>query len=70
MEKQIVQGSYWLGLVSFVIALVLRGCSALGLGPAEVLKGVSYMTFYKGALILFVLAIATASLAASKSEKA
>lgn len=62
MEKRIVDLSYWLGLLSAVIALILRGLNALAvLVPAAVeQKGSVYMSFYKGALLFFLIAIATA----------
>ena len=61
MEKQIAHWSYWLGLVCFAIALAWRALNALGVGPVGILQGVSYMTFYKGTLLLLVTAIATAN---------
>jgi len=62
MEKQIANWSYWLGLASAVIALLLRACNALGiLVPHAVVQGqtVWYMSFYKGALLFFLIAIAS-----------
>jgi hypothetical protein len=62
MERQIATLSYWLGLASAVIALLLRACNALGiLVPHAVVQGqtVWYMSFYKGALLFFLIAIAS-----------
>jgi hypothetical protein len=64
MEKHIIQWSYWLGMVSAVIALALRAFNAFGIWlPAAFTQGrtVWYMSFYKGALLFFVIAIATAN---------
>jgi len=70
VEKQIVTGSYWLGLVCSLIALGLRFLDVFGLLP-PLLRGpvVSYMSIYKGALMLFLIAIATASYAGVCGEK-
>ncbi len=71
MEKLISRFSYWLGLVSTAIALVMRGLNALGIGlPEKVIPGVTiwYSSFYKGALLLLLVAIATANFAWLKSQ--
>ncbi len=72
MEKQIVTVSYWLGLLSSLIALGLRALSIFGiLSPRVVEQGKTlwYMSFYKGALLFFLIAIATASYASVRCEK-
>lgn len=72
MEKHIVKWSYWLGIVSAVIALVLRGLNAVGLlRPTVIVQGstVWYMSFYKGAFLFFLIAIATANYLWSRSQK-
>jgi hypothetical protein len=64
VEKYIVKWSYWLGMVSAVIALVMRAFNAFGIWlPTAVAQGrtVWYMSFYKGAFLFFVMAIATAN---------
>jgi hypothetical protein len=72
MEKHIIQGSYWLGMVSAVMALILRSLNAFGIWlPASFAQGrtVWYMSFYKGALLFFVIAIATANLIWSRRQQ-
>ena len=72
MEKQIVTGSYWLGLLCSLIALALRSLNAFGiLTPTVVQQGKTlwYMSFFKGALLFFLIAIATASYASVRGEK-
>jgi len=72
VEKQIVTGSYWLGLLSSLIALVLRSLNIFGILPPNVVqqgKTLWYMCFYKGALLFFLIAIATASYASVRGEK-
>ena len=72
MEKHILRWSYWLGIVSLVIAAVWKALSALGLRlPMLFTKDqtIFYLTFYKASLLLLVAAIATASYASSKSQR-
>jgi hypothetical protein len=72
VHKQIVTLSYWLGLLSSLIALGLRTFNAFGmLAPGVVQQGrtIWYMSFFKGALLFFLIAIATASYASVRGEK-
>ncbi len=64
MEKHIIKWSYRLGMVSALIALVMRTFNAFGVWlPRTVVQGstIWYMSFYKGALLFFVIAIAMAN---------
>jgi len=63
VEKHLVTWSYWLGIASFAVALVWKAWSAFGmlLPKSMVTSTVSYMTFYKGGLLLFLMTIATAN---------
>lgn len=73
MEKQITTISYWLGVASSLIALVLRGLNIFGILSPHVVepgKTLWYMSFYKGALLFFLIAIATASYTWVRSQKA
>jgi hypothetical protein len=73
MEKHILTWSYWLGLASTVIALVLRLLNALGLLVPQVVKQgqtIWYMSFYKGALLFLLIAVATASCTWARSQRA
>jgi hypothetical protein len=72
MEKQILRASYWLGIVSLVIAAVGKGLNMLGLRlpmPITWDQSIFYLTFYKASLLLFVAAIATANYALFKSQR-
>ena len=72
MQKQIVTGSYWLGLLCALIALVLRALSIFGILPITVVqhgKTAWCMMLYRGALMFFLMAIATASYAWVRGEK-
>jgi len=60
--KHLDKWSYWLGLVSGVIALTMRGFNAFGVFlPGTVVQGstIWYMSFYKGALLFLLINIAT-----------
>lgn len=62
MKKHIEKWSYWLGVASAVIALVMRTFNAFGIWiPAHVVHGVTiwYMSFYKAAFLFLVVNIAT-----------
>ena len=72
MEKQIVTVSYWLGLLSALIAMGEWGLNILGrLAQSVVLVGYTrwYESFFKGALLFFLIAIATASYAFVRADK-
>jgi hypothetical protein len=72
MEKHILTWSYWLGIVCTVIALVLRLLGALGLFLPQVAKStpsIGYMSFYKGAVLFLVIAVATASYTWARSQR-
>ncbi len=72
MEKHIITWSYWLGLASAVAALVMRAFNAFGFWlPKTMAQGRTlwYMSFYKGAFLLFLIAIATANYTWARSQK-
>ncbi len=64
MGKQIVKWSYWLGAACAVLALVARASNALGIRfLAFTTRGstIDYRTYLDGAILLFVISIATAN---------
>jgi len=68
MEKIIVRWSYLAGLSCAVLALVWRAIAALGwtsygVGPGTVF---SYTTLLKGAVLLFLMCIATSTYATAQ----
>lgn len=71
MEKQIIQWSYWLGVVSFVLALVTRALNVLGVAQLIMGRGnpIGYRSFLDGAVLFFLTAIATSSYAWFKLHK-
>ena len=63
MKEQINIWSYRLGLASALIALVMRTFNAFGVWlPGTVVQGMAiwYMSFYKAALLFFLIKFATA----------
>ena len=61
MSKIIMRVSYWLGIVSVVVALVWRAANAVGIWLPH--GGVGYLSFFKGALLFLLAAVASASYA-------
>jgi hypothetical protein len=68
MEKYIIRWSYWLGVISFLVAIVWR-VLIVAVGKSLGFGGLTYMSFYKGALLLLSTAIATACYAWFKAQK-
>lgn len=72
LEKQIITWSYWLGLLSSFLCLALRFLNIFKiLTPNVVQQGRTlwYMSFFKGALLFFLIAIATASYSWARGQK-
>jgi hypothetical protein len=73
MERLIARFSYWMGLVCVVMAVCLRGLNLIGiLRPSHLEAGITiwYMSFFKGALLFLLLAIAAANYAWLTEPKA
>ncbi|MBI3406293.1 MAG: HAMP domain-containing protein, partial [Acidobacteria bacterium] len=71
MWKQVVVGSYWLGIVSGAVALFWRSIVALGLPDTFYYgadRGVGYEGFLKGALLFLLVSCATRGYAATSKE--
>jgi hypothetical protein len=63
MEKRLSVLGYWLGLISTVLALIFRISIALNIFPPRMGAtggiGLSYLTFFHGAALFFLLSIAS-----------
>jgi len=75
LEKRLATVAYWIAIVSTVIALIMRGLALLGVfalsGTAAVGRNpVSFRTFLVGAMLFFVMAIASTAVAWVKERKA
>jgi hypothetical protein len=62
LEKQLCTAAYWIGIVSTVLALITRALAAIGVFVLPVTPGkvpISYKSFLDGAMLFFVMAIAS-----------
>ena len=63
MEKNLSVLGYWLGLICTVLALIFRISGALNIFPFRMGVGggiaLSYLTFFHGAALFFLLSIAS-----------
>jgi uncharacterized membrane protein YkgB len=63
MEKQLSMISYWLGVISTVLALIFRAFTAINMIPPHMAapggSALSYMSFLHGAVLFFLLTIAS-----------
>lgn len=71
MERMILRYSYWLGVACAVIAVLWRIANFFNLWVSTYVPGftIAYMTFMKGAVLFFLLSIATAQFMAHGSTK-
>jgi hypothetical protein len=73
VEKQLAIAAYWIGIVSTVLALIMRGFALLGIfaySPAVVGRNpISFRTFLQGAILFFVMAIASTAVAWVRERK-
>ena len=71
MEKRILRWSYWLGVISVVLAVVTRTLRIFGLS-ASLLEtrgnGLSYRSFLDLSVLLLLVAIATAGVIGSGKQ--
>lgn len=63
MEKQLSAIGYWLGVISTVLALIFRAFTAMNLIPPHMGapggNALSYLSFFHGAILFFLLTIAS-----------
>jgi len=72
MEKRLCNASYWIGIVSTVLAVIMRGLAIVGVFVFPASPGairISYHTFLDGAMLFFVMAIASSVTMWAKSQK-
>jgi hypothetical protein len=76
LEKQISLAAYWIGIISTVIAVIMRGLAVVGVfafpyvtNPTGGKIPVSYRTFLEGAILFFIMAIASMVIAWVKGQK-
>jgi len=63
MEKQLSTIGYWLGLICTVLALIFKIFSVFGINPPSLGAtggiAISYLSFFHGAALFFLLTIAS-----------
>jgi hypothetical protein len=73
MEKQLSTIAYWIGVISTVLALIARLLAVMGVFalPAPMLgkNPISYRSFLDGAMLFFVMAIASSVAMWVKQQK-
>jgi len=72
LEKQLSTAAYWIGIVSTVLALITRLLAAMGVFVSTSSAGkipISYRSFLDGAMLFFVMAIASSVIAWAKAQK-
>jgi len=73
MEKLLCTAAYWIGVISTVLALITRGLTAIGVfvfpltSPGKI--PLSYRSFLDGAMLFFVMAIASSVAMWVKAQK-
>ncbi len=76
MGKQLTISAFWIGIVSTAIALIMRALNWVGILAVEPgIRGgkyypLSYRTFLEGAILFFIMAIASAVVTQTKERKA
>jgi hypothetical protein len=72
MEKQLCSAAYWIGIISTVLALITRGLAALGIwassGGLPNKVPISYRTFLDGAMLFFLMSIASSVMMWAKGQ--
>jgi hypothetical protein len=72
MEKQLCTVAYWIGIISTVLALITRALAVVGVFVFTGTPGkvpISYRSFLDGAMLFFVMAIASSVAMWVKQQK-
>jgi hypothetical protein len=75
VEKKICNAAYWIGIISAALALVSRGLAFIGVSTFQLSTmgegrvGISYKTFVEGAVLFFLMAIASSAAIWTKAQK-
>ena len=75
MEKHLATTAYWIGILCTAIAVITRGLALMGMFvfSSTYTQGrnpMSYRTFLEGAVLFFLMAIASAWIASNRQQKA
>jgi len=76
MEKQLCSTAYWIGILCTIIAVITRALAMIGVWVAPVAGGgavgripLSYKSFLDGAMLFFLMAIASSVTMWVKAQK-
>ena len=72
MEKQLSTVAYWIGIISTVLALITRLLAVFGVFVSTSASGkmpITYRSFLDGAMLFFVMAIASSAAMWVKAQK-
>lgn len=73
MEKQIASASYWIGIVSTLLALLTRALTVVGIfifpAPSPGKVPVSYRSFLDAAILFFIMSIASSAISWVKAQR-
>jgi len=72
MEKQLSTVAYWIGVISTVLALITRLLAVFGVLVSTSTSGkipITYRSFLDGAILFFVMAIASSLAMSVKAQK-
>jgi hypothetical protein len=77
MEKHLCKVAYWIGIICTVLALLTRGLAMLGIWTATLAGGagstgripLSYRSFLDGAVLFFLMAIASSVALWAEAQK-
>ena len=75
VEKQLATAAYWIAVISTVLALIMRGLALFGMfaySPVALAgkNPISFRTFLEGAVLFYVMAIASTAVAWFKERRA
>ena len=73
IEKQLCSAAYWIGVISTILALITRAFAMIGVFVFPVASSgkvpISYRSFLDGAMLFFVMAIASSVALWAKTQK-
>ena len=73
MEKQLSTVAYWIGIVSAILALITRLLAVIGIFVSNTAPSgkipISYKSFLDGAILFFMMAIASSAAMWIKQQK-
>ena len=70
LEKQLAASSYWLGLVSTVLAFITRTLAVFNIFPFHTgTIPLNYWSFFHGAILMFMITVASSVIAWARAQR-